>query len=60
MEAYAKANIPKTWKEVSACVEEEEFKLAHLCGLNIILQADELEALSDFYQERGNFEELVN
>ena len=60
VEAARKANIPKTWKEVCfACVEEEEFKLAQLCGLNIILQADELEALSDFYQERGNFEELI-
>ena len=39
VEAARKANIPKTWKEVCfACVEEEEFKLAQLCGLNIILK----------------------
>lgn len=37
------ANSPRTWKEVCyACVEEGEFKLAQLCGLNIIINADDL------------------
>ena len=37
------ANSPRTWKEVAyACVEEGEFKLAQLCGLNIIINADDL------------------
>lgn len=34
----------RTWKEVCyACVEEKEFRLAQLCGLAIIVNADELE-----------------
>jgi Region in Clathrin and VPS len=42
-----------------ACVEEGEFRLAQLCGLNIIVNADDLEEVSDFYQKRGHFEELI-
>eukprot|EP00898_Chlorokybus_atmophyticus_P005972 jgi/Chlat1/6376/Chrsp44S09041 len=30
-----------------------------LCGLNIIVQADELDELSDFYQQRGHFDQLI-
>lgn len=44
VEAARKANSPRTWKEVCyACVEESEFRLAQLCGLNIIINADDLE-----------------
>ncbi len=42
-----------------ACVEEKEFRLAQLCGLNIIINADDLEEVSEFYQRRGYFEELI-
>lgn len=60
VDAARKANSPKTWKEVCyACVEENEFKLAQLCGLNIIINADDLMEVSEFYQERGYFEELI-
>lgn len=39
VEAARKANSTRTWKEVCfACVEEKEFRLAQLCGLNIIVQ----------------------
>jgi clathrin heavy chain len=51
----------RTWKEVCfACVESEEFRLAQMCGLHIVVHADELEELINFYQERGFFEELIN
>lgn len=61
VEAARKANSPKTWKEVCyACVEEGEFRLAQLCGLNIIINADDLEEVSDFYQRRGFFDELIS
>lgn len=61
VDAARKANSPKTWKEVCyACVEESEFRLAQLCGLNIIVNADDLEEVSDFYQSRGHFHELIN
>ena len=42
-----------------ACVEEGEFRLAQLCGLNIIINADDLEEVSDFYQRRGFFDQLI-
>jgi clathrin heavy chain len=60
VDAARKANSAKTWKEICfACVDEGEFRLAQLCGLNIIVQADELEEISDYYQIRGRFDELL-
>lgn len=60
VDAARKANNPKTWKEVCfACVEERELKLAQLCGLNIIVNADELDEVSEFYQRRGHFDALI-
>lgn len=48
------------WRQVCyACVEEGEFRLAQLCGLNIIINADDLEEVSDFYQRRGFFDQLI-
>ena len=60
VDAARRANSVRTWKEVCfSCVEEKEFRLAQLCGLNIIVQADELESVTDFYLARGHFDELI-
>ena len=42
-----------------ACVDNEEFRLAQMCGLHIVVHADELEELINYYQDRGFFEELI-
>nr|CAD1822052.1 unnamed protein product [Ananas comosus var. bracteatus] len=61
VDAARKANSSKTWKEVCfACVDAEEFRLAQICGLNIIVQVDDLEEVSDYYQNRGCFNELIS
>jgi clathrin heavy chain len=60
VDAARKANNARTWKEVAyACVEEGEFKLAQLCGLNIIVNADDLSEISEFYQTRGHVDALI-
>ncbi|PWZ30333.1 Clathrin heavy chain 1 [Zea mays] len=60
VDAARKANSAKTWKEVCfACVDAEEFRLAQICGLNIIIQVDDLEEVSEYYQNRGCFNELI-
>ena len=60
VDAARKANSTRTWKEVCfACVENQEFRLAQMCGLHIVVHADELEELITFYQDRGYFEELM-
>ena len=60
VDAARKANSPRTWKEVCyACVEEGEFKLAQLCGLNIIVAADDLAEVVDFYVLRGHYEQVI-
>ncbi|XP_031504649.1 clathrin heavy chain 2-like isoform X3 [Nymphaea colorata] len=61
VDAARKANSSKTWKEVCfACVDAEEFRLAQICGLNIIIQVDDLEEVSEYYQDRGCFDELIS
>ncbi|KAG8521949.1 Clathrin heavy chain 2, partial [Galemys pyrenaicus] len=56
-----KANSTQTWKEVCfACVDGREFSFAQLCGLHIVIHADELEELIHYYQDRGYFEELIS
>jgi hypothetical protein len=42
-----------------ACVEKNEFRLAQICGLHIVVHADELEELIWYYEERGYFDELI-
>eukprot|EP00850_Spirogloea_muscicola_P020441 SM000216S06567 [mRNA] locus=s216:162875:173433:+ [translate_table: standard] len=61
VDAARKANSSRTWKEVCfACVDAEEFRLAQLCGLNIIVQVDDLEEVSEYYQNKGYFDELIS
>lgn len=61
VDAARKANSTKTWKQVSfACVDHKEFRLAQICGLHIVVHADELEELNNYYQHRGYFEELIS
>ncbi|KAL7060518.1 hypothetical protein AAHC03_09135 [Spirometra sp. Aus1] len=60
VEAARKANSTRTWKEVCfACVEQGEFRLAQMCGLHIVVHADELEELINHYQQRGHFQQLI-
>eukprot|EP00004_Rigifila_ramosa_P013327 TRINITY_DN293_c0_g1_i1.p1 TRINITY_DN293_c0_g1~~TRINITY_DN293_c0_g1_i1.p1 ORF type:complete len:1689 (+),score=479.53 TRINITY_DN293_c0_g1_i1:58-5067(+) len=60
VDAARKAGSTRTWKEVNkACVEAKEFKLAHTCGLHIIVHPDELDDLVLHYEERGYFDEVI-
>ena len=60
VDAARKANSTKIWKEVNmVCVEAQEFRLAQICGLHIIVHADELEGLIKLYENRGFFNELI-
>ncbi|VEL21333.1 unnamed protein product, partial [Protopolystoma xenopodis] len=60
VDASRKANSTRTWKEVCfACVDHKEFRLAQMCGLHIVVHADELEELIIYYTQRGHFEELI-
>ncbi|XP_054546712.1 clathrin heavy chain 2 isoform X2 [Talpa occidentalis] len=56
-----KTNNTQTWKEVCfACVDGQEFHLGQLCGLHVVIHADELEELIHYYQDKGYFEELIS
>ncbi|KYQ93795.1 clathrin heavy chain [Tieghemostelium lacteum] len=61
VDSARKANSTKTWKEVSAaCIDAKEFRLAQVCGINIIVHGDELEELIRQYEDRGYFNELIS
>lgn len=56
-----KANNIKVWKEVhEACVEKKEFRLAQICGLNLIVDAEQLQTLVKNYERNGYFDELIS
>jgi len=55
------ANAIPTWKEVCfACVSAEEFRLANLAGLNIIVYMDHLNELITHYENYGFFDQLIS
>ncbi|OWB83802.1 hypothetical protein B5S33_g2436 [[Candida] boidinii] len=56
-----KASNIKVWKQVNqACIENQEFKLAQICGLNLIVHAEELDELVNQYEYNGYFEQLIS
>jgi len=60
VECARKANSTKVWKQVSeACVAKKEFRLAQICGLNLIVHAEELQDLVKQYEAMGYFDELI-
>lgn len=60
LEAAKKANIPKVWKEVAyACVRSQEFRLAAIAGLNIVIHPDHLEGLIQHYEKFGYYRECT-
>ncbi|KAF9078161.1 hypothetical protein BDP27DRAFT_1253219 [Rhodocollybia butyracea] len=61
VESARKAGNTQVWKQVhAACIEKQEFRLAQICGLNIIVHAEELSALVVLYERRGYFDEIIN
>ena len=55
-----KASSTKVWKEVHfACVDHQEFRLAQICGLNLVIHAEELAEIVTLYEFRGYFDELM-
>ena len=60
VDAATKANSVPTWKEVNlACLRAEEFRLANICGLHIIVHPDHLEELIGHYERAGRSVELM-
>ncbi|KAJ4370510.1 Clathrin heavy chain [Neocucurbitaria cava] len=61
VECARKANSVKTWRQVNeACVAKKEFRLAQICGLNLIVHAEELADLVKQYERNGYFDELIS
>lgn len=60
VEGARKANSIQVWKSVNeACIAKKEFRLAQICGLNLIVHAEELQDLVRQYEHGGYFDELI-
>jgi len=60
VEAARKANAIPTWKAVCfACVDAGQFRLAAMCGVNIIVYHEHMMELIRHYEINGHFEELI-
>jgi len=60
VDAARKAGNTQVWKQVNAaCVDKKEFRLAQICGLNLIVHAEELPALLSLYERNGYFDEII-
>ncbi|KZO92891.1 clathrin heavy chain [Calocera viscosa TUFC12733] len=61
VESARKAGNTQVWKQVhAACIEKAEFRLAQICGLNIIVHAEELPGILKTYERRGFFDEVIS
>ncbi|KAH8116430.1 clathrin heavy chain [Phellopilus nigrolimitatus] len=60
VESARKAGNTQVWKQVhAACIEKQEFRLAQICGLNIVVHAEELAGVLQSYERRGYFDEVL-
>ncbi|EIW79173.1 clathrin heavy chain 1 [Coniophora puteana RWD-64-598 SS2] len=60
VESARKAGNTQVWKQVhAACIEKTEFRLAQICGLNIVVHAEELPGIVASYERRGHFDEVL-
>tara|TARA_R110002003_G_scaffold13_25_gene1017 strand:+ start:9459 stop:11078 length:1620 start_codon:yes stop_codon:yes gene_type:complete len=61
VECARKANSTKVWRQVNkTCIDNKEFRLAQICGLNLIVHAEELAELVKQYERNGYFDELIS
>lgn len=60
VESAKRANSLKVWADVHmACLETNEFSLAQVCGLHLIVHADELDGLVYAYESRGLYTQCL-
>ena len=59
VDAARQANSIQAWKDVCyGCVDVHKFRLAQICGVNIIVFEDHLHDLIRYYEIAGHFAEL--
>jgi clathrin heavy chain len=61
VDAAKKANNVSTWKAVCfACLRADEFRLASICGLEVIKYPDHVDEVVTFYSDLGHFSHLIS
>lgn len=60
VDAAKKANNVSTWKAVCfACLRANEFRLAAICGLEVIKYPDHVDEVVNNYSDLGHFDHLI-
>ncbi|OMJ15847.1 Clathrin heavy chain 1 [Smittium culicis] len=60
VECCKKANSIIVWRQVNmACITKKEFRLAQICGLHLIVNAEEIDPLVKVYESSGYIDELI-
>jgi clathrin heavy chain len=61
VDSARKAKSHKCWREVMiSCLDHDQYKLAQICGVNLIVSPDDLEMVVHSYEVRGLFNELIS
>ncbi|PVV01950.1 hypothetical protein BB560_003614 [Smittium megazygosporum] len=61
VESCKKANSIVVWRQVNiACIKRKKFDLASICGLNLIVNAEELDPLVKLYESLGYIDEVCS
>jgi len=61
VDAAKKANNVSTWKAVCfACLRAQEFRLAAICGLEVIKYPDHLDEVVTHYSDLGYFDHVIS
>lgn len=61
VKAATEANNVSTWKHVCfACLRAEEFRLAAICGLEVIKFPDHVDEVVTYYSDLGHFTHLIS
>eukprot|EP00298_Acanthocystis_sp_HF-20_P018646 c22004_g1_i2.p1 GENE.c22004_g1_i2~~c22004_g1_i2.p1 ORF type:complete len:1678 (+),score=721.75 c22004_g1_i2:32-5035(+) len=60
VDAARKAKNARSWREVMiSCLDASEYRLAQMCGINLIPSPDDLELVVRDYEVRALFEQLI-
>ncbi|KAI8065286.1 hypothetical protein BC940DRAFT_334946 [Gongronella butleri] len=55
-----KAGNTRVWREVmQECLFQKEFRLAQICGLQVIVHAEELDAVVKMYERDGHIDQVM-
>ncbi|KAI9297462.1 putative CHC1-clathrin heavy chain [Neoconidiobolus thromboides FSU 785] len=60
VDSARKANNTRVWRQVhDICIEQNEYRLSQICGLNLVIHTDELQSIIRLYENNGITDQLL-